>query len=171
MARPVLVALLLAVLAACSAGPTPHWVKGGSTGGNTGPTWSKTSSTRAGRQILARAQAMVNGGIIIRGGCWDYINAVYNRAGYPEAKRREVFRTRKSGPYADPKLIQPGDWLYFVNHSYGGIEHSGIFVEWINIRTRQARMLSYAGEKRREPARYSPYDISDTYAIIRPKPD
>jgi len=31
-------------------------------------------------------------------------------------------------------------------------------------------MLSYAGEKRKEPARYVVYDLDSVYGIIRPKP-
>jgi len=121
-----------------------------------------------GQKVLDTGKAMIEKGEILPGGCWDYINAVYNRAGFPEAKRKKVFRTRKGGPYADVDLIRPGDWVYFVNHSYGNIEHSSIFVEWVNRGSRQAKMLSYAGEKRREPARYLAYDLSNVYGIIRP---
>jgi hypothetical protein len=113
---------------------------------------------------------MVDRRVIVRGACWDYINAVYTRAGYPESKRRYVYRTAKKGPYADTKLIRPGDWLYFVNHSYNDIEHSAVFVEWINRGAREARMLSYAGQNRREPGRYLSYDLRSVYTIIRPQP-
>ncbi len=163
--------LVLAVLALETAGcrgPTPRWAKSGS--GNARPSWAGAGSPADGRQVLARGREMVNRGEIIPGGCWDYINAVYNRAGFPADRRQTVFKTAKKGPYADVRLIRPGDWIYFVNHSYGGIEHSAIFVEWINAGAREAKMLSYAGEKRREPARYLPYVLSNVYGIIRPKP-
>ena len=35
---------------------------------------------------------------------------------------------------------------------------------------KQARMVSYAGEKRREPARYMNYDLSSVYMVIRARP-
>ncbi|MBL7996243.1 DUF2914 domain-containing protein, partial [bacterium] len=53
------------------------------------------------------------------------------------------------------------------NHSYNNIEHSAIFIEWIDIENKIALMLSYGGESRREPARYIPYDLSSVYGITR----
>ncbi len=32
---------------------------------------------------------------IVQGGCWDYVNAVYNRAGCTEEKRKIVFQKGK----------------------------------------------------------------------------
>jgi hypothetical protein len=105
---------------------------------------------------------------ILPGACWDWINTAYNRAGFPAKKRQTVYKTRKKGPYADPALIQPGDWLYYVNHSYNGIEHSGIFVDWTDRPSKLGLILSYPGEKRKEPGRYLPYDLSSVYSITRP---
>lgn len=108
---------------------------------------------------------------IVRGSCWDYSNAVYTRAGYPNNRKSRVtvFKgTKKRGPYADASLIRAGDWLYYINHSYNGIEHSAIFVKWVDYRRYMGLMLSYGGEKRREPARYLQYDLSNVYRIIRP---
>jgi len=138
--------------------------------GGARPSWLGPTADDWGRQVLAVGNQMVINGAIIRGGCWDYIDAVYSRAGFPESKRHKVFKSVKRGPYVDTSLIRPGDWLYFVNHSYNGIEHSAIFVEWVNQGSRKARMLSYAGQNRREPARYMNYDLSNVYTIIRPKP-
>ena len=133
---------------------------------------AESRATRAGRKVLATAREMtLDRREIVRGSCWDYTNAVYNRTGYPNNKtgRKTVFRSSKeNGPYADAALIQPGDWLYYINHSYNGIEHSAIFVKWINLDERTALMLSYGGEKRKEPARYLPYDIRHVYQIVRP---
>jgi hypothetical protein len=121
-------------------------------------------------RVLVKAREMtLDRREVIQGGCWDYVNCVYDRAGFPEERRTTVYKRKKSGPYADPALIRPGDWLYFVNHAYGNIEHSGLFVDWTNRATRQALILSYAGEQRREPARYQAYDISHVYAIFRPR--
>jgi hypothetical protein len=148
--------ILALMFTGCASGPRPKWL---------GPT-----SGDAGQKVLAKGREMVAKGVVLPGSCWDYINAVYTRAGYPESRRQKVYKTAKKGPYASISLIKPGDWLYFVNHSYGGIEHSSIFVEWIDKGRRQARMLSYAGQNRREPGRYLPYDVSDTFGIIRPVP-
>ncbi len=132
---------------------------------------AETKATPAGRKILETGREMtLDQCEIVRGGCWDYANAVYNRAGFPPGKRRVVFKgTQKKGPYADIDLFQPGDWLYYVNHWYGRIEHSAIFVDWIDYDNKEALMLSYGGEKRNEPARYMPYDLSNVYYIVRPK--
>jgi hypothetical protein len=106
---------------------------------------------------------------IIRGGCWDYANEVYNRSGFTTKHRKTVYKTDKTGPYANAELIQPGDWLYYLNHWYGKIEHSAIFIAWIDYENKEGLMLSYGGEKRREPARYMSYDLTNVYCIIRPR--
>lgn len=111
---------------------------------------------------------MVNRGEIIPGGCWDYLNVGFDRAGIPEARRQIVFSgDAKAGPYADAAMLAPGDWLYYVNHSYGDIEHSGVFVDWTDYGRREGLVLSYAGEQRGEPARYKVYDLSHVYRVTR----
>jgi hypothetical protein len=123
-----------------------------------------------GRNILYKGREMtVINAEILPGGCWDYANHVYNRAGFPTNKRKNIFRSVKAGPYADVSLIQYGDWLYYINHSYGDIEHSAIFVDWVDLENKQALMLSYGGEKRQQPARYLVYDLSSVYQIVRGK--
>ena len=102
------------------------------------------------------------------GGCWDYLNAGFDRAGLPEQRRQMVFSgDAKAGPYADPATFLPGDWLYYVNHSYGDIEHSGVFVDWTDYARSEGLVLSYAGEQRNEPGRYKVYDLSHVYRITR----
>jgi hypothetical protein len=121
-------------------------------------------------KVLAQARIMtVEERCILRGACWDYIDAVWNRAGFPEEKRETIFRSKKRGPYARSEAIRPGDWLYFINHSYGDIEHSALFVAWADRSRHQAYMLSYAGQQRDECARYKRYDISGVFEIIRAK--
>jgi hypothetical protein len=125
----------------------------------------------SGREILTTGRQMIEDQLVLPGGCWDYINEVYNRAGYPNKakKRQTVFKgSKQKGPYAEVSLIQPGDFLEYINHSYNDIEHSAIFVDWINFPNKEALMLSYGGERRREPARYLPYDLSHVYRIVRP---
>ncbi len=133
---------------------------------------AEESANDTGRRILSAGREMaVEKEEVIRGSCWDFINAVYVRAGYPNDRtsRVTVFKgTKEKGPYARADLIQPGDWLYYINHSYNGIEHSGIFVRWLDFASRNALVLSYGGEKRNETARYLPYDLSNVYNIIRP---
>jgi hypothetical protein len=107
---------------------------------------------------------------IIVGGCWDYIDAVFTRAGFSRDKRKVVFKgTLRDGPYAKLDALQPGDWVYHINHSYNGIEHSGIFVRWLDKKRAIGLMLSYRGEKSRMPARYKGYDLSNVYRITRAK--
>ncbi|MBN2824818.1 MAG: hypothetical protein JXQ76_05810, partial [Campylobacterales bacterium] len=103
---------------------------------------------------------------VVRGSCWDYINAIYTRAGFG-TKKQTVFKGSKKGPYAPIYIIQSGDWLYHINHEFRGVEHSGIFIDWIDVESRQALMLSYRGMGSGEPARYKVYTISDVYNIKR----
>lgn len=124
----------------------------------------------AGCKVLAEGRKMtVEDEEILPGACWDYVNVVYERAGYPSSHRKVVFRKKKGGAYAEPADIQAGDWLYYINHSYGGVEHSAIFVAWKDEARREAYMLSYPGEQRRETARYLVYDLSQVYQVVRPK--
>ena len=122
-----------------------------------------------GRRVLATGRQMVEEGIIVQGSCWGFINAVYNRAGFPPKRRRTLFKGRKKGPYAGVAQIQAGDWLYYINHSWGGSPHSGIFVEWIDLKEKSALILSYGGGSRQAPGRYREYDLSGIYRIIRPQ--
>lgn len=121
----------------------------------------------AGKKVLRTTHQMFLNGKIIRGGCWDYLNAAFDKAGYPYAKRQRIYFGSKKGPYAPSHLLWPGDWVYHINHSYNGVEHSGMFVGWIDRRRKLALMFSYAGERRSEPARYKRYDLSSVYSIQR----
>ena len=128
---------------------------------------AETQSSRAAREVISTARKMaLNERTIIKGGCWDYLNAVFNRAG---VSRNTIHKgTYGQGPYANSSKIEVGDWLYYINHGYNGVEHSGLFVGWVDERAKQALILSYAGENRREPARYRVYDLSNVYQIMRP---
>lgn len=131
---------------------------------------AESKATPHARQVLqtGRQMALVDGEII-QGGCWDYANTVYNRAGFKK-QRHTVFKGDKyQGPYADSSQIQAGDFLYYINHEYHDGEHSAIFVNWLNYANKTALMLSYAGENRQQPARYKPYELSNVYQIIRSK--
>jgi len=118
-------------------------------------------------RILCVGDRMIKDGVLVRGSCWDYIDATFTRAGCSRAKRITVFRSKKHGPYANSKLIRPGDWLYFINGSYHNSEHSAIFIKWVDRKKKIARMLSYQGESKRKPARYKNYHLSKVYNIMR----
>lgn len=131
---------------------------------------AEAKATPSARQVLLTARAMVESRVIIQGACWDYLNAAFTRAGFPPERRTVPYRRGKGGPYVDLDRIRPGDWLYYINHSYGDIEHSGLFIDWIDRPHHIGLILSYAGERRRRPGRYRPYDLSHVYQITRPQP-
>lgn len=120
-----------------------------------------------GRRVLEASRSMISNQEIIVGGCWDYINAVYDRAGYRANLRVTIFKSKLQGPYVKTDRIEAGDWLYFVNHSYSGTEHSAIFVVWTDKEKKIALMISYVGGKQKKPAFYKKYNLSNIYNIIR----
>lgn len=121
-------------------------------------TQAESQSNTAAREVISTARKMaLNERTIIQGGCWDYLDAVFKRAGVTrDTVHKGAYR---QGPYANSNEIEAGDWLYYINHGYNGVEHSGLFVGWVDETAKQALMLSYAGENRREPARYRVYDL------------
>ncbi|MDO4223386.1 MAG: NlpC/P60 family protein [Acinetobacter sp.] len=128
-------------------------------------------ATGKAKKILSQARIMtLTNREIIQGSCWDYIHAVYNRAGVPMAQREVVFKGKYGQkPYAKSEQIQAGDWLYYVNHQYKNVEHSGLFIGWVDRANKQALMLSYAGQGKKATARYKVYDLSSVYHIMRAK--
>jgi len=104
---------------------------------------------------------------IVKGSCWDYINEVYRRSGFGNTKET-IFRSKKSGPFAAAQLVQPGDWVYHINHQYNNVEHSAIFVCWKDFKKRIAITLSYAGMNRNLPGKYGEYQLNSIYSIFRP---
>lgn len=128
---------------------------------------AEDNSSDVGRKIIETSKTMINKNEIIVGGCWNYIDKVFTRAGYAPKKRVTVFKSKYKGPYLDEDLVKPGDWLYYVNHSYGGSEHSGIFISWIDKEKKEALMVSYPGEKRRQPASFKTYNLENIYNVIR----
>ena len=118
-------------------------------------------------RVLCVGDKMIKDGVLVKGSCWDYIDATFTKAGSSRGNRVTVFKSKKHGPYAKASLIKSADWLYFVNGSYHNIEHSAIFIKWVNYKKKIACMLSYQGEGKRKPARYKNYDLSRVYNIIR----
>ena len=132
--------------------------------------FAEKSAEPPARNVLFTLRQMVQNREIVQGGCWDYLHAGFNRAGIPTKRRQTLFSgTLRGGPYAPAELLEPGDWLYYVNHSYNDIEHSGVFIGWTDYEQRQGLILSYAGEGRGEPGRYKVYDLSHVYQVTRPR--
>lgn len=105
---------------------------------------------------------------VVYGSCWNFVNAVFNRSEIA-GNKKVVFKSKKSGPYAQADAVQPGDWIYHVNYQYKNIDHSAIFVCWKDVERKIAITLSYAGMNRKSPARYAEYDLRSIYAIFRPQ--
>ena len=127
------------------------------------------TATTAGRKIIEISRIMITNEEIIVGSCWDFIHAAYNRAGFPTNQRTTIFKSKLPGPYVQDNKINAGDWLYFINHSYNNVEHSGIFVAWTNLAKKEAVIISYPGGNQSKPGRYRVYDLSSVYNIIRPR--
>ncbi len=121
----------------------------------------------AARRVLAQARKMVEDKEIIRGSCWNWMDTAYTRAGFPKNRRIVIYNSTKKGPYVDLARLRPGDWIYHINYSYNGIEHSGMFIGWTNRRKKTALMLSYGGEGRKKPGRYREYDLRSVYHVTR----
>ncbi|MDO9180892.1 MAG: hypothetical protein Q7U04_00725 [Bacteriovorax sp.] len=128
---------------------------------------AEANSSFAARRILEASRSMISNQEIIVGGCWNYINTVYDRAGYSTNQRVTVFKSKIQGPYVKADRIEPGDWLYYVNHSYSDIEHSAIFVAWTDKEKKIALMVSYVGGNQKKPAEYKKYNLNNIYNIIR----
>lgn len=122
------------------------------------------------KSILAKSREMtLYRKEIIQGGCWDYLDTAWTRAGVPREARRVVYADKIDGQYAPSDHLQAGDWIYHVNYSYNNIGHSGMFIGWVDKSKNLGLTLSYAGENRLEPARYRVYDLSGVYQITRAK--
>ncbi|MDD5065924.1 MAG: hypothetical protein PHF84_02635 [bacterium] len=134
------------------------------------PLAAEESTNTAGNTVLWTAYQMAFvEKVIIVGSCYDFINAAYTRAGYPPKLRKTVFTSPKKGPYADIDLIQPGDWFMHINLEFNSVEHSGLFVSWVDKERKIAKTLDYAGMNRKEPGKFRDHDLSRVYRIIRPK--
>jgi hypothetical protein len=132
---------------------------------------AEKKASEEGRRVLetGRQMALVDQEVIL-GACWDYANEVYKRAGFPSNKRKTIFNHSKKGPYADPQLFRPGDFLSYSHDDKGEWVHSAIFVAWTNSGDHVALMLSYPGGRRPVPADYSHYELNRVFRVVRPKP-
>lgn len=129
---------------------------------------AQLNAAPGGGRVLRTAQAMMDQGTVVRGSCYDWIHTVFERAG---GRWSDAFRGRiESGPYAPAEDFAPGDWVLFINESFGGDAshtHSAIFVGWADASARTAVMVSYPGGRRDEPGRYGTYELTRAYRIVR----
>ena len=117
-----------------------------------------------GRRVLDTARTMIDEETVVRGSCYGWVNAVYRRAG---GRSRVAFQGHRRTRFAEAAQVQPGDWVFFINHSFGDVTHSAIFVAWIDERARTALMVSYPGQNRDAPGRYGEYELSNVYQLVR----
>jgi hypothetical protein len=121
-----------------------------------------------GKRVLETGQRLAfEEARIFRGSCWGFVNAVYEEAGYPAAKRVTIFRRQGNGAYADPALLAPGDWVMHINLEYGNVDHSAIFIDWIDRENLIARTLDHAGMNRPEPGKYRDHSMAKVFLIQR----
>ncbi|MFO0609248.1 MAG: hypothetical protein U0324_39150 [Polyangiales bacterium] len=116
------------------------------------------------RRVLDAAKAMIDGGVVTRGSCFTWVNAVYRRAG---GQRQTVFEGDRRTRWAEASQLRPGDWVFFINHSFGDVTHSAIFVAWVDEPRRVALMVSYPGGNRDAPGRFSDYALTNVYQLVR----
>jgi hypothetical protein len=128
-------------------------------------------ATPEGRKVLETGRRMsVVDRVIIQGACWDYADAIYQRAGFAGKKRSSVFSHAKRGPYAPAAAIQPGDFLSFMKYESADSVHSAIFVEWLPREgDRFALMLTYPGGRIPVPVHYGIYHLDRVYHVVRPR--
>jgi hypothetical protein len=129
----------------------------------------RATDASAGARVLATALVMMRNRTVVVGGCWDYVNKAYTDAGFTADKRLAVYKQGEKGPFIEPTLIRPGDWLMFVNFTFSNVGHSAIFVEWIDFDKRSALTIEYVGQNRAMPGQYREYDITKCYAVFRGK--
>jgi len=130
---------------------------------------AESGATASGRKVLEVSRSMIANQDIFVGGGWNYINSVYNRIEYTEKLRDTIYKSKFQGPYVNSDLIQSGDWLYFVNHSFSESEHSAIFVTWLDEDRKEALMVNYIGGNKKRPGTYKRFILDEVYNIIRAK--
>ncbi len=116
------------------------------------------------RRVLEVMRQMLDEGVVVRGSCNRWVEEVFRRAG---GRARTVYSASRSASFTDTTRLRPGDWVHFINHSYGGGTHSAVFVGWTDEAHRTAMTASYPGENRDAPGRFRDYDLSNLYRIVR----
>ncbi len=57
--------------------------------------------------------------------------------------------------------------MFFINHSFGNVTHSAIFVRWIDLSRRTGLVVSHPGGHRWSHGRLGRYDLSHVYRLVR----
>jgi hypothetical protein len=131
---------------------------------------SRTVTGAPGQKIVKTAERIaLEEKRAVVGSCWDFINAVYNEAGYPENKRVAIFKGSRNGPYANPGELKAGDWVMHINLEFNGVEHSSIFIRWVDRGRKIAKVMDYAGQNKNQPGSYGEHTYSKIFCILRPK--
>lgn len=128
---------------------------------------AEAAAAPGGQRVLRAAESMIDQSVVVRGSCYDWVEAVFRNAGgtWHDAHRGRI----ESGPYAATSALRPGDWVLFINGEYDGVihTHSAIFISWADEAQRTAVMMSYPGSRRDEPGRYGSYTLDRVYRIQR----
>lgn len=133
------------------------------------PSATETIETPGDRVVATGERMCFSNREIIVGSCWDFVDAVYARAGFPEGERFALFVRKPDGPYAVDALLVRGDWMMFYNHEYGEVPHSAIFIRWVDRAKTLARTLEYVGMRRARPGGYGDHVVTQIFTILRPK--
>jgi hypothetical protein len=118
--------------------------------------------------VIKAGLARIDAGTVLKGSCWDFCDAVYADAGVAPKARKTIYSAAETGPYADPAMVRPGDWVSTRNIYSGTVSHSAIFVAWLDFEDRSALMIDYPGNSRPEPGRFRVSDLSKIWMLIRP---
>ena len=104
---------------------------------------------------------------LVKGSCWTYVDKVFNNAGYELKNRETIYKGKKGSKINDISLIRPGDWIYHINHSFHGVEHSAIFICWQDKERKIGITLSHVGQSKLRTGQFGSYDLKSVYNIIR----
>jgi hypothetical protein len=118
---------------------------------------------------VSAALERMEAGTVLKGSCWDFCNAVYVSAGFQGKGIQEAYSSAESGPYADPSILLPGDWISSRNIYSATVNHASIFIEWLDMEARTALVIDYPGNSRAEPGRFRVSDLTKTYKVMRGK--
>jgi hypothetical protein len=124
---------------------------------------ARSVAAPGGRRALDAARALIDEDFVVIGSCWDWAQAVFERAG---GETEQVHRARPRGPFADRAPVRPRDGLYLVGDGGGGA-HTASDLGWVDEPARVGLTVSYVGGRREETGRYSTYDLPRVYRVVR----
>jgi len=116
------------------------------------------------QRVLEEMRTMLDEGVVVRGSCNRWVEELFRRAG---GRARTVYSAGRREAFADATLLRAGDWVQFINHSFGGVTHSAVFVGWTDASARIGMTASHPGQNRAVPGRFRDYDLSNVYRVVR----